>query len=607
MTQENLAKSENSAVNSTNATADQKSSNPLFLSPLVFGLVLVFAIIGAIFLAPPRDNSRPLAEKPVEGQEAPYRKFIRDAHENIKQGFDREALSDLKRAHKLAPEEVETNAELGVFLCSLQSFRSAEPYLARARQLDPKKAEIASAYATCLAELGQKDMALEEIAHACRLDPNNQKYLFLAGSLCISSYREEQAIVYLSLLLKFAPRHKEALRMIAHAEGLRGEHGRATAALQRLLKLFPYDANAHEAYQQTSLRAGLGEKLVAKYQARYTKDPNMMNARLLAKSLACFPDKIKIARRVLKEALLKSPTNIDLQVEAAGLDYLFGDYKSSIAWLDRVIVSKKSPAKAFLVRALVARAQRDTRTATIMFERTLTTDPIPAHLGMISLMRDGRAYKQALARIQALQKQSPASGKAMLTAIAAEVFGESGKRDKSVDTYSKAVAKGEGRPSVYEGLGKALLIKGRLVEAVRAFTSGLPHKSKDPNLTRGRESLLLWRGVAHALGGDALAAKRDFVTVSQSPKKHLPFAAYIALAQHMLGQIDADKLAATTQFHGKGIFFNNDRLFFVGFALELAGKKKEALKAYEQSRKQTIGDESPARLVDKQMAILNKK
>jgi tetratricopeptide (TPR) repeat protein len=613
MTQENSSEapqptSVESPKNATNPSPEAKTS-PVAFSPLVFGVVLFLAIVVAIVVSPKEISTGNGNRKnlTVEGQEAPFRKYIRDAHENAEQGFDEAAMSDLKKAHQMAPEEAETNAELGAFMCKMRRYKDAEPFLARARQLDPKKAQLAGVYATCLAKLGQSESALKEIAEACRLAPNDQDILYMAGTLCVNAFREEQAIIYLSLLLKMSPRHKEAMRLLAHAETLRGNHKGAVDVLKRFLNIHPDDAPAHESYQQASLRAGLGEELIRDYQYRYGETPNMMHARLLSKALAYFPARMPLARRILKEALAKAATNIDLQVEAAALDYLHGDFKSSIEWLERVVHSKKAPVKAFLVRALVARAQKDTKTAVTMFERALKLDPISAHLGMISLMRDNKAYKRALDRIKALQEQSPPAGKAMLAAVAAEVFAEANQVDKSITTFTKAVAKGEGRPEVYEGMGRELIVKGRIVEAIRALTSGLPRKNRDPNRTRGREPLLLWRAVANQLSGNVEAAKKDLRDVALSEKTYLPFAAYTAIAKHMLGEMSAKDMKAIVQFHGKGPFYINDRLFFEGLTLEGAGKKAEALERYKAARKATIGDESPARLIDIRIAVLSKK
>lgn len=608
-----------SAEDPGNAGAEDPAT--VFFSPVVFGVVLVIAIIVGIALSDDNKNKGKVVGPPVEGQEAPYRKFIRDARETIAtaqkelannniqaaQRAKESALSDLRRAHKMAPDEAETNAELGNFLCSTRQFMDAEPYLARARQLDPKKAEIAHMYAKCLANLNQMDAALREIAEATRLDPNNIELLLYAGDLSIRAYKEPQAIAYLSLLLKMSPKHKEGLSSLAAAQTRIGDHLSAMRTYQTYLEHYPFEAEAHELYQQMSLRAGMGEALIADYQKRYKEDPNIMYGRLLARALMRFPDKMEIARRIISQGLSENANNIELQIEMASLEFLCENYKEATRWLDRVIKSKQSPDKAFKMRALVARAVGDVDTAGRMYQRLVERDKISANLGVISLFRDTKDYRRALDRIKKIQQQVPRAGQLVLTGIAAEVFLEAGRIDNSVDTFNKAIAKGGGRPHVYEAMGRALLVKGRIVEGIRAFSSGLPGKSKDPVRVRGKESLLLWRGVAYVLKGEPERAKQDFAEVAKTEKKHLPFAVYTAIAQHMLGQLSAEELAKVTRFHHQGRFFLNDRLFFEGVALELKGQLAAAKLKYEQSRKATIGDETPARLVDKRLESLGKK
>ncbi|MDF1661341.1 MAG: tetratricopeptide repeat protein [Planctomycetota bacterium] len=609
-----------SAVQDT-ATPEPENPSAVFFSPVVFGVVLVIAILIGISMTNKDQNKGTLVEVPVEGREAPYRKFIRDARVTIAlaqkelannnvqaaQRAKESALSDLRRAHKMAPDEAETNAELGNFLCSTRQFLAAEPYLARARQLDPKRAEIAHTYAKCLANLNQMDAALREIAEATRLAPNKIELLLYAGDLSIRAYKEPQAIAYLSLLLKMSPKHKEALSSLAAAQTRTGDHLSAVRTYQTYLGHYPFDADAHELYQQMSLRAGMGEELIADYQKRYKDDPNIMYGRLLARALMRFPDKLDIARRIISQGLSENANNIELQIEMASLEFLSENYKEANRWLDRVIQSKQSPDKAFKVRALVARAEKDVTTAGKMYQRLVERDKISANLGVISLFRDTKDYRRALERIKKIQQQVPRAGQLVLTGIAAEVFLESGRVDNSIDTYTKAIAKGGGRPHVYEGMGRALLVKGRIVEGIRAFSSGLPGKSKDPVRVRGKESLLLWRGAAYALKGEFERAKEDFLAVTKTEKKHLPYAVYSAIAKHMLGELSAEELGKVARFHHQGIFFKNDRLFFEAIALEMSGQAAAAKLKYQESRQNTIGDESPARLVDKRLEYLNKK
>lgn len=611
--------SESTAVQDT-PTPNSEEPSAVFFSPVVFGVVLVIAILIGMAMTNENKNKGTVVEPPVEGREAPYRKFIRDARETIAlaqkelannnvqaaQRAKESALSDLRRAHKMAPDEAETNAELGNFLCSTRQFLAAEPYLARARQLDPKRAEIAHTYAKCLANLNQMDAALREIAEATRLAPSNIELLLYAGDLSIRAYKEPQAIAYLSLLLKMSPKHKEGLSSLAAAQTRTGDHEGAMETYKVYLGHYPFEAEAHELYQQMSLRAGMGEALIADYQQRYKEDPNIMYGRLLARALMRFPDKLDIARRIIQQGLSENANNIELQIEMASLEFLSENFKEANRWLDRVIKSKQSPDKAFKVRALVARAEGDISTAGKMYSRLVERDKITANLGVISLFRDTKDYRRALDRVKKIQQQVPRAGQLVLTGIAAEVFLEAGRIDNSIDTFTKAIAKGGGRPHVYEGMGRALLVKGRIVEGLRAFSSGLPGKSKDPVRVRGKESLLLWRGAAFALKGEFERAKEDFRAVAESENKHLPYAVYTAVAKHMLGELGAADLAKVARFHHQGVFYKNDRLFFEAIALEMKGNVAAAKLKYMESRKVTIGDESPARLVDKRLEYLSK-
>lgn len=582
----------------------EAQSKSVLMSPLVFGGVLVAAIIGAILFSPKTKTTQPgpgtNAGSKTGSQPSlkPYQRRLESARLASDAGHNDEALAELREAHKLAPDEAETNAALGVFYTRQQQFRLAEPYLARAKQLAPKNAVVRERYADALAKLGKVKEAYQEASEALILSPSNTELVFKVGVYALNSFNEKEAITHFQLLLKMDPKHSQGLRTLAHAYRLSGDPANQAQSLKRYLALKADDKEALESYLGACLNAGQGPELIKEFRERADKQPSLLNKRLLARALSSFPASFADGRKVLREAMEAQPDNADLRIEAAGLAGLQGDYRTAHDLLVPILEQKDCPPQAVMVAASQMRAQGKLKEALALFARLKDKDPLRFLLGTLLILRDQQDYDQALAKLQGLQSKVPPQARPSLLALQGEIALEAGRVKEAIKHYDEAI-----------GLKPQDSLKARvLIDRARAYIvlkqAEVALKSLEHSIEFDKKQLWsnerrLVQAIALFQAGEEDKAKAVLTQLAADKRQHRPYVIESAAARFILGSVTEKDFDAVAKTHPKGRLFENDRLFLKAWRAKWQGQEKAMNDWLKKAREATLGNEWPGPLLPK--------
>jgi len=105
-------------------------------------------------------------------------------------------------------------------------------------------------------------------------------------------------------------------------------------------------------------------------------------------------------------------------------------------------------------------ASQDRAKAEAAYRRAIASNPkyVPAHLGLLRTLAEGRSYDKALTALKELRKVSPRNAEA--SAIEGRIHKDLGDEPKAIASFKRAIAEGGGfQPEAYAGLG--LLYKDR--------------------------------------------------------------------------------------------------------------------------------------------------
>jgi tetratricopeptide (TPR) repeat protein len=167
------------------------------------------------------------------------------------------------------------------------------------------------------------------------------------------------------------------------------------------------------------------------------------------------------------------------QLKRGETRYLKGDLEGALAAYDRALVVEPLAADIYVKRGNVRHAKGDLNGALADFDQALALDPAAVH--------NDRTVAEAYSR------------RGYLRSHRLEI-------EAAIEDYNKALACYQGNPDYYFRRGDALLVKGRLDEAIADYNNGLQLKPDNGQASFAYAS----RGYAYILKGDDAAAGKDF-------------------------------------------------------------------------------------------------
>ncbi len=308
--------------------------------------------------------------------------------------------------------------------------------------------------------------------------PRDVDMLLAKGQLLASAGKSDEAFRRVKLATEAAPESAPAQFALGKLLSERGESDAAKRAFHEVLKLNPRAAAAHVELARLYLMDGSA-----------------------AESL-----------RWAKEAFNTQPTNVDVTIALANSLLANGDLAAAEKTIDGLLSTHSNLSLIHVLRGRLAIGRKDVGGAREAFETARRLDPtsLPALTGLALLDLAARKFAEATSRIEAEIARQPR--RAELLIVAAQVYSGADQLDAAEGSLRKAIQLNPSLLPAYSTLGRLLLKRQKLDEAVREFDA---LADRQPNAVG---PLTMSGMILQAQGKNALARQRFEKALAIDPR-----------------------------------------------------------------------------------------
>lgn len=511
------------------------------------------------------------------------------------------SLPALAEAHRLAPEDPETNLALGRALFEVGRPAEALPPLAKARAARPDDAEAHLLAGMAFTLVSRPDDARVAFDRVLALKPGDPQAHYFLAVVAKASDDPEGVLRNLDAMARTgAPEPIAAIQLRLDAlQSL----GRTADSIAPLTSLVAAAAPRERLFVRRLLQErvvevhGWSEAAERARAAAAAPDADAATLYLCAHLVAKHPRAAHEARGLLEKALEREP---GFPWALGGLAVQMmrdGDLEGARARLTDALQRDPTLAEAELALAMLDEAAGRFDDAVARYQRLLAS-PRSRTIGsdgvMACLLAAGRD-EEALKFVRGLLTPDAPPGHPTRQ-FEAKVLAQLGRVDE-LRAVMEAIRAASPNPWRWRGdLGVLLCEAGRPDDARAAFDAALPELPEGEQLA---PEVFLWSGICRALT-DPDAARALWRRGATTGQEFGGEAMFTWSCRRLLGEATAEDVQAAARIGG--VQDRNDAWFVEGLALEMAGDEAEARAAYAKCKEASRGAELPARLVDAALA-----
>jgi len=157
----------------------------------------------------------------------------------MEMGLTKQAKAELERASVLSPELPEVHNNLGQLLRDQGDLEGAVAAFKRALEIEPNQTQFRVNLGDVYRMMGKLELAEQELAHAVRLGPDSARARNNYGAVLILQERYDDALAQFQAVARLDPTYAFAYHNIGYIELLKGRPNQAEAALRRAVELNP--------------------------------------------------------------------------------------------------------------------------------------------------------------------------------------------------------------------------------------------------------------------------------------------------------------------------------------------------------------------------------
>ena len=471
------------------------------------------------------------------------------------------ALEAYRKAIEVKHDFVPARAALVGALLQTGNVGEASKSFGELKTIAPKHPQ--TLYLEALLRLEEKDLPAARIAiqEYQRLVPNDIRGALVAATIEYRMNLHAEAEAHLLTVLRYAPKHEHARRMLVGTYVARGETSKALEALKPLVGTFDKDAPMLNMAGEIYLRNGDPVVAASYFKKASVVDPGGSNQRTGLALTQLVQGQTEQGLKDLESTAATDPgIRADMVYIAVTLKQQ--EYDKALRAIDAL--ERKQPDKplAHNLRGLALVGKKDVAAARKSFERAVALDaafiPAVANLARLDLAdkKPGDAEKRfeaviakdpksiqgllALAELRARNKGSSEEVAGLIAKAVAAKPSEVAPRLALIDHYlrikepkkavaaaQEALAANPGRPEILDALGRAQLAAGDTNQALATYNQLVAAAPTSP------EPLLRLAG--------AQAATKDYDGAAQSLSKALAMKPDLINAQRGLIALDLGK------------------------------------------------------------------
>ncbi len=488
----------------------------------------------------------------------------------------KEAEQELRASLEKDSSSLFIKGYLARVLYAQRQFTEVLPFYEALIKAEPENIEYADGYITTLVTLGKMEDAQKAVEQTGKRFPGNARIEYLYGR--IDEARDSNTSA--------EDHYKRAIKADAELVDAYVHLGRLHLRLRRIPQAREqFELAAAKAPEHAGVRTGLGELALAEgniplaqeeFDRAVGLDPNLAEAHLGQSRLALLSGDLEKARKEVDTALeLDSHTLKDGRLQRGTVMWRQGQLDEAITELE--LAKKQEPRSVAIPMTLgaVQLAKGNLKEAEANLLLALKGEPSNPETNyyMAQVKAKAGEFTQALENMKTAVERAPAPRRAEYRFTYGTLFRDAKQPLDAIDQWKQAVALAPQMVEAQEAIGQAHLERGEFDPAIAAFQAAL---KADPKRTRVLASI----GDAHFNATRWREATRFYEQALKADPSLTGVYYKLGRAWSELNQYSKaiDWLAKATAATPD----NGDAWHDLGYAYKEKGKKKEAVKAFQE-------------------------
>jgi len=446
----------------------------------------------------------------------------------------------LERLLDVAPKEPKHRIRLGSLFTAVGRFKDARFQFEKAVEIDPRAVESRLALAQYFLRMSQYDLCIEQAEKVLTLEEANPEALQILANAYMASNKADKATEVLRKLAENkAPGQgasaDEALAVLAFQKG---EIDSAIERFKSAVDANPRSIQARLGYGQALATKGRLRDATNQFREVLAIDSTDSRALLLLARIYRLTGRLDLALETCDRASQIAPSAIEVRFEMAAVRIAQRQFDAAINEYKAILKTAPNDPRAKMGIADATFQAGDHKAAIQQLIDLLREQPIPAaYVQLIAFYKRLGEIDRAQAELETLMKATPENLGAIDLAI---LYIYKGRLDDSIQLIEQRYKTPDKTPGDATGpllaRGTALQVKGRVDEAVTAFTEARKSNPANPRLAA-------FLANAQLAAGQADKARQTLDGVKVEPEIQ---AAYLKLIDQVKGNPETARLAANS-------------------------------------------------------------
>jgi tetratricopeptide (TPR) repeat protein len=252
--------------------------------------------------------------------------------------------------------------------------------------------------------------AIPLLEHILKLRPNESTTHAMLAVLAVKNGDCTTAVTHFSLSGPILQTQPDALRQYGACLLKLKQPDKAAQIFRELLANHPDDARDRRALAATQLAAGQPQDALSTLKSLLDSSPDVTTRRLAAAAYEANKD-TPTAVKILRDAIVKDPMQIDLYVDFADIAMTHQSFQAGIEMIDAGLKLQPSVAQLYLARGVLYVQLAEYDKAEADFDKAEQLDPAQglsgAAQGLLAEEKDKTDPDEALAIVRAKLKKQP--------------------------------------------------------------------------------------------------------------------------------------------------------------------------------------------------------
>ncbi len=208
---------------------------------------------------------------------------VKDSHfeqgnSYLREGRYEEAISEYKKAIRIAPNNASLYYNLGFTYNKLGQYQQAVKYFNKAIGINPDDFDAYTELGFAYDQLGKYPEAIKYYEKALQIKPNDAMTYYNIGVAYNSLKKHQEAIKYYEKALQIDPKYDSAYNNIGFAYTQLGQHEKAIGYYEKVLRTNPNDDYAYNNIGFAHSELGQHQEAIKYYQKAIQINPNYIAA-----------------------------------------------------------------------------------------------------------------------------------------------------------------------------------------------------------------------------------------------------------------------------------------------------------------------------------------